>query len=155
MWLRRMTSRSLGRTRDWEGKVLVELRAALNPFPRLASPCLPFRENAASAGAHEAPKWYGAASSRDTVRHSALMEARRMAGRIFAVTLTERDAQRVEGAVLDRDASAALDLLDRVVKPQIDAARKGGCKPFFESPMGTPDTAWAEGKPGSGGQGGL
>ncbi len=29
MWLRRMTSRSLARTRDWEGKVLVELRAAL------------------------------------------------------------------------------------------------------------------------------
>ena len=77
-----------------------------------------------------------------------------MAGRIFAVTLTERDAQRVEGAVLDRDASAALDLLDRVVKPQIDAARKGGCKPFFESPLGTPDTAWTQGKSGPEGQGG-
>jgi len=55
-----------------------------------------------------------------------------MAERKVAVTLAERDICAVEQAVIDRDRGAALDFLERVVKPQIDAALKAGCRPVFE-----------------------
>lgn len=55
-----------------------------------------------------------------------------------AITLIESDIQRVEQAVVDRDGEAALELLRKVVKPQIDAAlHKGHCKPAFEMERGT------------------
>lgn len=51
-----------------------------------------------------------------------------MAKRNVAVTLTERDQQLVELAVLDGDAAAALDFLRRVVKPQMDAERESAAR---------------------------
>ena len=54
------------------------------------------------------------------------------------ISLTAADIQRVEQAIVDRDSEAALELLTKVVKPQIDAALyKGHCKPAFEIPRGT------------------
>jgi hypothetical protein len=54
------------------------------------------------------------------------------------ITLTDRDIQLVELAVVDGDGAAAVDFLRRVVKPQVDAARKAGCRPVFE--WRTPDS---------------
>ena len=42
------------------------------------------------------------------------------------ILLTERDVQRVEQAVVDRDGASALDLLIKVVQPQIDVALRAG-----------------------------
>ena len=59
-----------------------------------------------------------------------------MPERKVAITLSERDLQVVEQAVLDRDGACALEFLAGVVKPQIDAALKSGCRPVFELPFG-------------------
>ena len=56
----------------------------------------------------------------------------------IAVLLAESQSQEVTQAVLDRDAEAALSLLERVVHPQVEAAlTKGHCKPAFEIERGT------------------
>ena len=62
-----------------------------------------------------------------------------MPERKVAITLADREIQEVEQAVLDRDGASALDILTRVVRPQIDAALKGGCRPVFELPFGSKD----------------
>ncbi len=49
-----------------------------------------------------------------------------MAERKVAITLSARDAQVVEQVILDDDAEAALELVRRVVKPQVDAALRHG-----------------------------
>lgn len=49
-----------------------------------------------------------------------------MADTKVTVALTQRDVELMELAVVDGDAEAALDLLRRVVKPQVDAALRHG-----------------------------
>ena len=49
-----------------------------------------------------------------------------MAERKVAITLSVREAQAAEQAVLDGDAEAALESVRRVVKPQVDAALRHG-----------------------------
>ena len=56
-----------------------------------------------------------------------------MAERNVAILLTALDVQRVLRAVLDRDGGEALDLLEKVVKPQVDKAlAPSHCRPVFE-----------------------
>jgi len=55
-----------------------------------------------------------------------------MAERKAVVEFTEREVQRVAQAILDGDAQAALEVLARVVKPKLEAATRGGCRPVFE-----------------------
>ena len=53
--------------------------------------------------------------------------------RKVTVTLTEREIQLVEQAVLDGDAQAALEFLSEVLKPRMDAVlNRPHCKPTFE-----------------------
>lgn len=47
------------------------------------------------------------------------------------VTLEMPDILEVEEMCLDEDAAAALRFVKKRVKPQIDAAGKGGCDPQF------------------------
>ena len=55
------------------------------------------------------------------------------------VILTEQDVQAVAQAVMDRDARAALEFLERVLEPRVRAARdKGHCRPVFEWDHGEP-----------------
>jgi len=56
-----------------------------------------------------------------------------MAERNVPIRLTALDVQRVLRAVLDRDGSEALDILEKVVKPQVDKAlAPSHCRPAFE-----------------------
>ena len=56
-----------------------------------------------------------------------------MAERNVPITLTAPDVQRVLRAVLDRDGGEALDILEKVVKPQVDKAlAPSHCRPVFE-----------------------
>ena len=56
-----------------------------------------------------------------------------MAERNVPIILTALDVQRVLRAVLDRDGGEALDILEKVVKPQIDKAlAPSHCRPVFE-----------------------
>ena len=58
------------------------------------------------------------------------------------ISLTAADVQAVEQAVLDRDADAALDVLEHVVQAQVQKARiKGHCRPAFEMERGNNLTA--------------
>ena len=61
-----------------------------------------------------------------------------MSERKIAILLTESQIRAVTQAVLDHDREAALNLLERVVHPQVEAAlTKGHCKPAFEIERGT------------------
>lgn len=61
-----------------------------------------------------------------------------MPERKIAVLLTESQIQEVTQVVLDHDGEAALNLLERVVHPQVEAAlTKGHCRPAFEIERGT------------------
>ncbi|MFO7958225.1 MAG: hypothetical protein R6X33_14155 [Candidatus Brocadiia bacterium] len=70
--------------------------------------------------------------------------------RKVAVSLTEREIQWVEQAVLDGDEESALEFLREVVKPRVDEVlNRPGCKPVFEwgtdmdyRPSGPPDEGW-------------
>jgi hypothetical protein len=65
-----------------------------------------------------------------------------MAERNVPVILTALDVQRVLRAVLDRDGGEALDLLEKVVKPQVDKAlAPSHCRPTFELQGGEPPIA--------------
>jgi hypothetical protein len=56
-----------------------------------------------------------------------------MPERKVVVALSEADIQRVEQAAVDQDGQTALELIVKVIKPQVDAALyKGHCKPAFE-----------------------
>jgi len=56
-----------------------------------------------------------------------------MAERNVPIVLTALDVQRVLRAVLDRDGAEALDILEKVVKPQVDKAlAPSHCRPAFE-----------------------
>ena len=56
-----------------------------------------------------------------------------MAERNVPIILTALDVQRVLRVVLDRDGGEALDLLEKVVKPQVDKAlAPSHCRPAFE-----------------------
>ena len=56
-----------------------------------------------------------------------------MAERNVAILLTALDVQRVLRAVMDRDGAEALDILEKVVKPQVDKAlAPSHCRPAFE-----------------------
>jgi len=56
-----------------------------------------------------------------------------MAERNVSIVLTGPDVQRVIRAVLDRDGGEALDILEKVVKPQVDKAlAPSHCRPAFE-----------------------
>jgi len=56
-----------------------------------------------------------------------------MAERNVPIVLTALDVQRVIRAVLDRDGGEALDILEKVVKPQVDKAlAPSHCRPAFE-----------------------
>ena len=77
-----------------------------------------------------------------------------MAERNVSVILTALDVQRVLRAVMDRDGGEALDLLEKVVKPQVDKAlAPSHCRPAFElqgrePPMAPPPSGQPnEGKP--------
>jgi len=53
--------------------------------------------------------------------------------RRVTITLSEREIQWVEQAVLDDDAESALEFLREVVKPCMDnMLNRPGCKPTFE-----------------------
>ena len=47
------------------------------------------------------------------------------------VTLQMDDLLEIERVCLDGDAEGALQFVRERVKPQVDAARKGGCDPQF------------------------
>jgi hypothetical protein len=65
-----------------------------------------------------------------------------MAERNVPIILTPLDVQRVLRAVLDRDGGEALDLLEKVVKPQVDKAlAPSHCRPTFELQGGEPPIA--------------
>ena len=56
-----------------------------------------------------------------------------MAERNVVIILTGPEVQRVLRATLDRDGGEALDILERVVKPQVDKAlAPSHCRPAFE-----------------------
>ena len=56
-----------------------------------------------------------------------------MAERNVPIVLTALDVQRVLRAVMDRDGAEALDILEKVVKPQVDKAlAPSHCRPAFE-----------------------
>jgi hypothetical protein len=56
-----------------------------------------------------------------------------MAERNVPIVLTALDVQRVLRAVLDRDGAEAFDILEKVVKPQVDKAlAPSHCRPVFE-----------------------
>ena len=56
-----------------------------------------------------------------------------MAERNVPIILTALDVQRVLRAVLDRDGDQAMDILEKVVKPQVDKAlAPSHCRPAFE-----------------------
>ena len=56
-----------------------------------------------------------------------------MAERNVPIILTPLDVQRVLRAVLDRDGDEALDILEKVVKPQVDKAlAPSHCRPAFD-----------------------
>lgn len=60
-----------------------------------------------------------------------------MPDRKIVISLTTADIQAVEQAVLDRDRDAAPDLLERVVRSQVQRAlTKGHCRPAFELERG-------------------
>ena len=75
-----------------------------------------------------------------------------MAERNVPIILTALDVQRVLRAVLDRDGGEALDILEKVVKPQVDKAlAPSHCRPAFElgegqSVIGSPPQAPPSGK---------
>jgi hypothetical protein len=55
-----------------------------------------------------------------------------MAEKMVSILLTETEAQCVLRAVIDRDGDEALDLLTKVVKPQVDKAMAPKhCRPTF------------------------
>jgi len=65
-----------------------------------------------------------------------------MAERNVPIILTALDVQRVLRAVMDRDGGEALDLLEKVVKPQVDKAlAPSHCRPTFELQAGEPPIA--------------
>jgi hypothetical protein len=65
-----------------------------------------------------------------------------MAERNIPIILTALDVQRVLRAVLDRDGDEALDVLEKVVKPQVDKAlAPSHCRPAFELQGGEPPIA--------------
>jgi hypothetical protein len=56
-----------------------------------------------------------------------------MTERNIPIILTSLDVQRVLRAVLDRDGDEAMDILEKVVKPQVDKAlAPSHCRPAFE-----------------------
>jgi len=56
-----------------------------------------------------------------------------MAERNVAIILTAIEVQRVLRAVLDRDGDEALDILEKVLKPQVDKAlAPSHCRLAFE-----------------------
>jgi len=56
-----------------------------------------------------------------------------MAERNVPITLTAPDVQRVLRVVLDRDGDEALDILEKVVQPQVERAlAPSHCRPVFE-----------------------
>ena len=56
------------------------------------------------------------------------------------ITLSPTEAQEVERIVLDRDRALALNFVENVVKPQVEAALdKGQCRPLFEWRQGHAD----------------
>ena len=58
-----------------------------------------------------------------------------MAARRISVVLAEADVQEFLRVVVDRDAPEALAFLERIVRPQVEAAlRLSGCRPVFELP---------------------
>jgi hypothetical protein len=65
-----------------------------------------------------------------------------MAERNVPIMLTALDIQRVLRAVLDRDGGEAIDILEKVVKPQVDKAlAPSHCRPAFELQGGEPPIA--------------
>ena len=70
-----------------------------------------------------------------------------MSDRIVAISLSEPDIQRIEEAVLDRNAALALEVLETIVHPKVQAyLERGHCRPVFEwgtssdlRPAGPPD----------------
>jgi len=56
------------------------------------------------------------------------------------ITLGRKDLQDVQRIVLDRDNKMALEFVEKIIKPQVDAALdKGHCKPIFEWRRGQPE----------------
>ena len=56
----------------------------------------------------------------------------------IVISLSAADIQAVEQAVMDRDADAALEVLERIVHAQIQKAlTRGHCRPVFEMERGT------------------
>ncbi len=56
----------------------------------------------------------------------------------IVISLSAAEIQAVEQAVMDRDADAALDVLERVVHAQVQKAlTKGHCRPAFGMDRGT------------------
>jgi len=65
-----------------------------------------------------------------------------MPERVAVIRLEERDIQDLEQAVLDRDAQAALEFIEKIVKPRVDEVlKRGHCKPVFEWGGETPRPA--------------
>lgn len=61
-----------------------------------------------------------------------------MPERQVVIRLDERDIQAVEQSVLDRDAQAALEFVEKIVKPRVhEVLKRGHCKPVFEWGSGT------------------
>jgi hypothetical protein len=58
-----------------------------------------------------------------------------MPDRRIGVVLTEGDVQEFLRVVMDSDPAAALEFLERVVRPQVEVGlRPLGCGPVFELP---------------------
>ena len=56
----------------------------------------------------------------------------------IVISLSAAEIQAVEQAVLDRDAEAALHVLEHVIHAQVQKAlTKGHCRPVFEMESGT------------------
>lgn len=66
--------------------------------------------------------------------------------RMVTATLTEREIQWVEQAVLDGDGESALEFLREFLKPHLDEVlNRHGCKPAFE--WDTPEDPRTTGPP--------
>jgi hypothetical protein len=58
-----------------------------------------------------------------------------MPERRISVVLAESEVQEFLRVVVDRDPAEALEFLERVVRPQVEAGlRPSGCRPVFELP---------------------
>jgi len=55
-----------------------------------------------------------------------------------AITFDDAEQMQLEEILMDREADAAFEFLERIVKRKLDQHLRSGCKPEFEGPATMP-----------------